>query len=124
MFHKSYIAFLQTSYGDLCPFSVALLLSVARIQRYEEQVRNLNGFPYSHLNLHFIFSLLFTPFSASFHWFGQVFDLLKGAIIKSFKDEQLQQGSKFLQDLLPGHCSVAQMILDTVENRLEHQSIY
>uniref|UniRef100_A0AAQ5YBY8 FA complementation group I n=1 Tax=Amphiprion ocellaris TaxID=80972 RepID=A0AAQ5YBY8_AMPOC len=71
-----------TSYVDLCPFSVALLLSVARIQRYEEQV----------------------------------FDLLKGAIIKSFKDEQLQQGSKFLQDLLTGHCSVAQMILDTVKN--------
>uniref|UniRef100_A0A4W6EGC3 FA complementation group I n=1 Tax=Lates calcarifer TaxID=8187 RepID=A0A4W6EGC3_LATCA len=70
------------SYSDLCPFSVALLLSVARIQRYEEQV----------------------------------FDLLKGAIIKSFKDEQLQQGSKFLQDLLPKHCSVAQMILDTVKN--------
>uniref|UniRef100_A0A8P4KTE6 FA complementation group I n=1 Tax=Dicentrarchus labrax TaxID=13489 RepID=A0A8P4KTE6_DICLA len=67
---------------NLCPFSVALLLSVARIQRYEEQV----------------------------------FDLLKVAIIKSFKDEQLQQGSKFLQDLLPGHCSVAQMILDTVRN--------
>uniref|UniRef100_A0A671Y700 FA complementation group I n=1 Tax=Sparus aurata TaxID=8175 RepID=A0A671Y700_SPAAU len=72
----------STSYGDLCPFSVALMLSVARIQRYEEQV----------------------------------FDLLKGAIIKSFKDEQLQQGSKFLQDLLPEHCSVAQMILDTVKN--------
>uniref|UniRef100_A0A3P8RJ74 FA complementation group I n=1 Tax=Astatotilapia calliptera TaxID=8154 RepID=A0A3P8RJ74_ASTCA len=71
-----------TSYADLCPFSVALLLSVARIQRYEEQV----------------------------------FELLKGAIIKSFKDEQLQQGSKLLQDLLPGHCSVAQMILDTVQN--------
>uniref|UniRef100_A0A3B4YFJ0 FA complementation group I n=1 Tax=Seriola lalandi dorsalis TaxID=1841481 RepID=A0A3B4YFJ0_SERLL len=73
---------LFTSYGDLCPFSVALLLSVARIQRYEEQV----------------------------------YDLLKGAIIKSFKDEQMQQGSKFLQDLLPGHCSVAEMILDTVKN--------
>uniref|UniRef100_A0A3Q2QG22 FA complementation group I n=1 Tax=Fundulus heteroclitus TaxID=8078 RepID=A0A3Q2QG22_FUNHE len=73
---------LQTSNGNLCPFSVALLLSVARIQRYEEQV----------------------------------FDLLKGAVIKSFKDEQLQQGSKFLQDLLPGHCSVAKMILDTVKN--------
>ncbi|XP_043980930.1 Fanconi anemia group I protein [Gambusia affinis] len=72
----------KTSYGDLCPFSVALLLSVARIQRYEEQV----------------------------------FDLLKGAVIKSYKDEQLQQGSKFLQDLLPVHCSVAKMILDTVKN--------
>ncbi|KAL6106973.1 fanci [Pungitius sinensis] len=79
---REFLKSVKTSYGDLCSFSVALLLSVARIQRYEEQV----------------------------------FDLLKGAIIKSFKDEQLQQGSKFLQDLLPGHCSVAQMILDTVKN--------
>lgn len=51
----------------------------------------------------------------------EVFDLLKGAIIKNFKDEQLQQGSKFLQDLLPGHCSVAQMVLDTVKNRWDAQ---
>ncbi|XP_026167020.2 Fanconi anemia group I protein isoform X2 [Mastacembelus armatus] len=79
---REFLKSFKNSYGDLCPFSVALLLSVARIQRYEEQV----------------------------------FDLLKGAIVKSFKDEQLQQGSKFLQDLLPGHCSVAQMILDTVKN--------
>ncbi|XP_060892580.1 Fanconi anemia group I protein isoform X1 [Labrus mixtus] len=79
---REFLKSIKTSYGDLCPFRVALLLSVARIQRYEEQV----------------------------------FDILKGAIIKSFKDEQLQQGSKFLQDLLPGHCSVAQMILDTVNN--------
>ncbi|XP_029288869.1 Fanconi anemia group I protein isoform X2 [Cottoperca gobio] len=79
---REFLKSFKTCYGDLCPFSVALLLSVARIQRYEEQV----------------------------------FDLLKGAIIKSFKDEHLQQGSKFLQDLLPGHCSVAQMILDTVKN--------
>ncbi|KAK9516876.1 hypothetical protein VZT92_024784 [Zoarces viviparus] len=79
---REFLKIFKTSDGDLCPFSVALFLSVARIQRYEEQV----------------------------------FDLLKGVIIKSFKDEQLQQGSKFLQDLLPGHCSVAQMILDTVKN--------
>ncbi|MEQ2162425.1 hypothetical protein GOODEAATRI_019617, partial [Goodea atripinnis] len=79
---REFLKSFKTSYGNLCPFSVALLLSVARIQRYEEQV----------------------------------FDLLKGAVIKSFKDEQLQQGSKFLQDLLPGHCSVAKMILDTVKN--------
>lgn len=51
----------------------------------------------------------------------EVFDLMKGAIIKNFKDEQLQQGSKFLQDLLPGHCSVAQMVLDTVKNRWDSQ---
>ncbi|XP_028264400.1 Fanconi anemia group I protein isoform X2 [Parambassis ranga] len=79
---REFLKSFKTSYGDLCPFSIALLLSVARVQRYEEQV----------------------------------FDLLKGAIIKSFKDEQLQQGSKFLQDLLPEHCSVAKMIVDTVEN--------
>lgn len=46
-----------------------------------------------------------------------MFDFLKGAITKGFKDEQLQQGSKFLQDLLPQRCSFAQMILDTVKNR-------
>ncbi|XP_061773524.1 Fanconi anemia group I protein isoform X2 [Nerophis ophidion] len=79
---REFLKIIKTSYGDLCPFSVALLLSVARIQRYEEQV----------------------------------FDLLKGSIIKSFKDEQILQGSKFLQDLLPKHCSVSQMILDTVKN--------
>ncbi|XP_054633293.1 Fanconi anemia group I protein isoform X2 [Dunckerocampus dactyliophorus] len=79
---REFLKSIKTSYGDLCPFSVALLLSVARIQRYEEQV----------------------------------FELLKGAIIKSLKDEQLLQGSKFLQDLLPKHCSVSQMILDTVKN--------
>uniref|UniRef100_A0A3Q3KNC1 FA complementation group I n=1 Tax=Monopterus albus TaxID=43700 RepID=A0A3Q3KNC1_MONAL len=79
---REFLKSFKTSYGDLCPFSVALLLSVTRIQRYEEQV----------------------------------FDILKGAVIKSFKDEQLQQGSRFLQDLLPGHCSVAHMILDTIKN--------
>ncbi|KAM4619355.1 Fanconi anemia group I protein [Polymixia lowei] len=79
---REFLKSFKTSYEDLCPFSIALLLSVARIQRYEEQV----------------------------------FDLLKGAITKSFKDEHLQQGSKFLQDVLPQHCSVARMILDTVKN--------
>ncbi|XP_015259736.1 PREDICTED: Fanconi anemia group I protein [Cyprinodon variegatus] len=79
---REFLKSFKTSYGNLCPFSVALLLSFARIQRYEEQV----------------------------------FDLLKGAVIRSFKDEQLQQGSKFLQDVLPGHCSVAKMILDAVKN--------
>lgn len=36
----------------------------------------------------------------------------------------MQQGSKFLQDLLPGHSSVAQMILDTVKNRSERQVLF
>ncbi|XP_071384510.1 Fanconi anemia group I protein [Centroberyx affinis] len=79
---REFLKSFKTSYVDLCPFSIALLLSVARIQRYEDQV----------------------------------FDLLKGAIVKSFKDGQLQKGSKFLQNLLPLHCGVAQMILDTVKN--------
>ncbi|XP_008317251.1 Fanconi anemia group I protein isoform X2 [Cynoglossus semilaevis] len=79
---REFLKIFKMSYDDLCPFSIALLLSVARIQRYEEQV----------------------------------FDLLKGAIIKSFKDDQLQQGSKFLQDVLPKHCRIDRMILDTVKN--------
>ncbi|RXN22550.1 Fanconi anemia group I isoform X1 [Labeo rohita] len=66
----------------LCPFSIALLLSIARIQRYEEQV----------------------------------FEFLKGAITKNFKDDQIQHSSKFLQELLPQCNSVSDMILDTVKN--------
>ncbi|XP_012688024.2 Fanconi anemia group I protein [Clupea harengus] len=46
----------------------------------------------------------------------QVFDFLKGSIIKCFKDEQVQQGSKFLQDLVAPPCSVSTMILETVKN--------
>ncbi|XP_077372688.1 Fanconi anemia group I protein-like isoform X1 [Festucalex cinctus] len=79
---REFLKNVKASYGDLCPFSVALLLSVARIQRYEEQV----------------------------------FELFKGTIIKGFKDKQLLLGSKFLQDLLPGHCRIAEMILDTVKS--------
>ncbi|XP_066558133.1 Fanconi anemia group I protein [Amia ocellicauda] len=66
----------------LCPFSIALLLSVARIQRYEEQA----------------------------------FDFLKVAIVKSFRDVQVQQGSRFVQDLLTRRPCVSQMILETVKN--------
>ncbi|XP_066523635.1 Fanconi anemia group I protein [Hoplias malabaricus] len=80
---REFLKSLKVSQGlPLCPFSVALLLSVARIQRYEEQV----------------------------------FEFLKGAITKNFKDEQIQQGSKFLLDLLPPCRSISQMILDTVKN--------
>ncbi|XP_048418607.2 Fanconi anemia group I protein isoform X2 [Stegostoma tigrinum] len=66
----------------LCSFNIALMLSVARIHRFEEQV----------------------------------FDFLKTAIIKSFKDGQFQQNSKFLQDLIPAQCNVSEMILETVSN--------
>ncbi|XP_078386115.1 Fanconi anemia group I protein isoform X2 [Cetorhinus maximus] len=66
----------------LCSFNIALMLSVARIHRFEEQV----------------------------------FDFLKTSIIKSFKDGQFQQNSKFLQDLIPGQCNVPEMILETVTN--------
>ncbi|KAF4094918.1 Fanconi anemia group I protein isoform X3 [Onychostoma macrolepis] len=74
---------LKMAHSDpLCPFSIALLLSVARIQRYEEQV----------------------------------FEFLKGAITKNFKDDQIQHSSKFLQELLPQCNSISNMILDTIKN--------
>ncbi|XP_040198345.1 Fanconi anemia group I protein [Rana temporaria] len=66
----------------LCPFSVALLLSVSRIHRFEKQV----------------------------------FDFLKAIISKGFKDLQFQQGSKFLQDLVPQPTCVSSMLLEIVKN--------
>uniref|UniRef100_A0A8C6HGK9 Fanconi anemia, complementation group I n=1 Tax=Mus spicilegus TaxID=10103 RepID=A0A8C6HGK9_MUSSI len=66
----------------LCPFSIALLLSLTRIQRFEEQV----------------------------------FDLLKTSVVKSFKDLQLLQGSKFLQTLVPQRTCVSTLILEVVRN--------
>ncbi|KAM6181734.1 Fanconi anemia group I protein [Erethizon dorsatum] len=70
------------SSNNLCPFSIALLLSVTRIQRFKEQV----------------------------------FDLLKTLVVKSFKDLQLLQGSKFLQNLVPHRTCVSTMILEVVKN--------
>ncbi|XP_036042581.1 Fanconi anemia group I protein isoform X2 [Onychomys torridus] len=67
---------------SLCPFSIALLLSLTRVQRFEEQV----------------------------------FELLKTSVIKSFKDLQLLQGSKFLQTLVPQRTCVSAMILAVVKN--------
>ncbi|CAO2614145.1 Fanconi anemia group I protein homolog [Lemmus lemmus] len=67
---------------SLCPFSIALLLSLTRMQRFEEQV----------------------------------FDLLKTSVVKSFKDLQLLQGSKFLQTLVPRRTCVSSMILEVVKN--------
>ncbi|XP_058150652.1 Fanconi anemia group I protein isoform X2 [Dasypus novemcinctus] len=67
---------------NLCPFSIALLLSLTRIQRFEEQV----------------------------------FDFLKTLVVKSFKDLQLLQGSKFLQTLVPHKSCVSTMILEVVKN--------
>nr|XP_006139350.1 Fanconi anemia group I protein [Pelodiscus sinensis] len=66
----------------LCPFSVALLLSVAIKHRFEEQV----------------------------------FDFLKTSIVRSYKDLQFLQGSKFLTDLFPQQYDVASIILEVVEN--------
>ncbi|XP_066211097.1 Fanconi anemia group I protein isoform X2 [Saccopteryx leptura] len=68
--------------NNICPFSIALLLSVTRIQRFQEQV----------------------------------FDLLKASVIKSFKDLQLLQGSKFLQNLVPHRSCISAMILEVVKN--------
>lgn len=68
--------------NNICPFSIALLLSLTRIQRFEEQV----------------------------------FDLLRTSVIKNFKDLQLLQGSKFLQNLVPHRSCVSAMILEVVQN--------
>ncbi|CAG03441.1 unnamed protein product, partial [Tetraodon nigroviridis] len=107
-------AFKVTSYGDLCPFSVALLLSVARIQRYEEQVRNvLSTLCRSNLCGSFwVDSFSFVSV------FEQVFDILKATIIRNFKDEQLLQGSDVMKTLVPDCPNVAQMILETVRNSM------
>uniref|UniRef100_A0A8C9GD06 FA complementation group I n=1 Tax=Piliocolobus tephrosceles TaxID=591936 RepID=A0A8C9GD06_9PRIM len=70
------------SKNNLSPFSIALLLSVTRIQRFQDQV----------------------------------FDLLKTSVVKSFKDLQLLQGSKFLQNLVPHRSYVSAMILEVVKN--------
>ncbi|KAM4747808.1 Fanconi anemia group I protein [Rhinophrynus dorsalis] len=66
----------------LCSFSVALLLSVSRIHRFQDQV----------------------------------FDFLKTTILKGFKDLQVQQGSKFLQDLVRQPTCISSMLLETVKN--------
>uniref|UniRef100_A0A2I2YUP8 FA complementation group I n=1 Tax=Gorilla gorilla gorilla TaxID=9595 RepID=A0A2I2YUP8_GORGO len=70
------------SNNNLSPFSIALLLSVTRIQRFQDQV----------------------------------LDLLKTSVVKSFKDLQLLQGSKFLQNLVPHRSYVSTMILEVVKN--------
>uniref|UniRef100_A0A7N5KJJ3 FA complementation group I n=1 Tax=Ailuropoda melanoleuca TaxID=9646 RepID=A0A7N5KJJ3_AILME len=46
----------------------------------------------------------------------KVFDLLKASVVKSFKDLQLLQGSKFLQNLVPHRSCVSTMILEVVKN--------
>ncbi|KAM8973789.1 Fanconi anemia group I protein [Pelodytes ibericus] len=66
----------------LCPFSVALLLSVSRIHRFEDQV----------------------------------FEFLKTTVVKGFKDQQFQQGSKFLQDLVPQPTCISAVLRETVKN--------
>lgn len=55
--------------------------------------------------------------------YEQVFDILKGAIIKNFKDEQLLQGSNLVKTLIHDCSSVAQMILETVKNRSEDETL-
>ncbi|KAK2107470.1 hypothetical protein P7K49_012635 [Saguinus oedipus] len=66
------------SNNNLSPFSIALLLSVTRIQRFQEQT----------------------------------------SVVKSFKDIQLLQGSKFLQNLVPHRACVSTMILEVVKNSI------
>ncbi|KAK6475043.1 Fanconi anemia group I protein-like isoform X1 [Huso huso] len=80
---RELVKYLKGEVGKmLCPFNIALVLSMARIHRFEEQVS----------------------------------DFLKTTIIKCFRDSQIQQGSKFIQELVPLHCSVSDMIMETVKN--------
>nr|XP_054306338.1 Fanconi anemia group I protein isoform X5 [Pongo pygmaeus] len=89
------------SSNNLSPFSIALLLSVTRIQRFQDQVLDLLFIFFFHL------FLLTIP---------KVLDLLKTSVVKSFKDLQLLQGSKFLQNLVPHRSYVSTMILEVVKN--------
>lgn len=52
----------------------------------------------------------------------QVFELLKAAVTRSLKDEQVQSGSMFVQGLIPQSQGVTHMILDTVRHRSAHQT--
>ncbi|KAB0398356.1 hypothetical protein E2I00_019110, partial [Balaenoptera physalus] len=110
--------------SNICPFSIALFLSVTRIQRYEEQVF-MNDFLVPSVVDKVYNSLVFLlSFPEQFHShpassifpYKNVFDLLKSLVIKSFKDLQLLQGSKFLQNLVPHRCCVSTMILEVVKN--------
>uniref|UniRef100_S4R9I8 FA complementation group I n=1 Tax=Petromyzon marinus TaxID=7757 RepID=S4R9I8_PETMA len=67
----------------LCPFNVALTLSLARIHRLEEQV----------------------------------FEMMKVAILKSFRDQQMQQSSALIKDLVSSQVwCVSDVILETIQN--------
>ncbi|KAK2176099.1 hypothetical protein NP493_683g02030 [Ridgeia piscesae] len=66
----------------LAPFSVALALSVSRIQRFEDQI----------------------------------YDFLKSAILKSFKDRQRKQESAWVREMAPEGSSAAELILRTTQN--------
>uniref|UniRef100_A0A8D2Q8H8 FA complementation group I n=1 Tax=Varanus komodoensis TaxID=61221 RepID=A0A8D2Q8H8_VARKO len=46
----------------------------------------------------------------------QVFDFLKSSIMRSFKDKQFIQGSKFLQDMSPLQYDIGAMFLEVVAN--------
>lgn len=91
---------------------------MARIQRYEEQVRNVLYALYQYY-LYVSFCLDLSSFISVFE---QVFDILKTTIIKNFKDEQLLQGSDLMKTLIPDCPSVAKMIQDTVRNRSGHET--
>lgn len=91
---------------------------MARIQRYEEQVRNVLYALYQY----YLYVSFCVDLSSFVSVFEQVFDILKATIIKNFKDEQLLQGSDLMKTLIPDCPSVAKMILDTVRNRSGHET--
>uniref|UniRef100_A0A670K3E3 FA complementation group I n=1 Tax=Podarcis muralis TaxID=64176 RepID=A0A670K3E3_PODMU len=46
----------------------------------------------------------------------QVFDFLKSSVMRSFKDKQFLQGSKFLQELSPQNYDISAVVLEVVAN--------
>ncbi|XP_033022355.1 Fanconi anemia group I protein isoform X1 [Lacerta agilis] len=46
----------------------------------------------------------------------QVFDFLKSSVMRSFKDKQFLQGSKFLQELAPQNYDISAVVLEVVAN--------
>ena len=47
----------------------------------------------------------------------QIFDLLKSAVLRSYKDLEKQQDSKWVRELVPDNFDVSCSVLGTIENR-------
>ncbi|XP_062569094.1 Fanconi anemia group I protein-like [Saccostrea cucullata] len=47
---------------------------------------------------------------------GQIFDLLKATIIKSFKDSEKQKQSSWVREIVPDTCHIQEYVLSTIQN--------